>query len=174
MLHTLKALTAYATSFVKKDWSFSDYPIRIREQKDVDDPDYRYCAQIIKWWTVTGIGKTREDAIADLEKNFQSVRRNRTEMPRPGTHAPVEFASSDKIDSVPSDLIDDFLKHILGYDNEDQQLVFISDESSLWDFSDGLVLNSEFALIRDRYGVDVSDCKDAKLHKILTRIQNKS
>lgn len=174
MLHTLKALTAYAASFAKKDWSFSYYPIRVRQQKDVDHQNYRYCAQIINWWTATGPGKTREDAMADLAKNFQAVRKHRTEMPRPGTHAPVEFGSSNEIDSVPADLFEDFLTHILGYDDEDQQLVFVSDESSLWDFSDGLDLSSEFALIKDRYGVDVSDCEGAKLHEILTRIQNKS
>jgi hypothetical protein len=57
------------------------------------------------------------------------------------------------------------LKKILGCEG-----VWISDESSLWDFATERTLESYFVRIQETYGVDVPDVKGALLWKILKRI----
>src|ERR1700761_1703092 len=92
----------WCLSFRKRDWELSDYPIGNTEQ----DPDpvfsaprfsqHRYRAYIINW-AVTGSGDTREQARANLERNFETIKQNRRqegkEPIRPGTNGPLEFAS---------------------------------------------------------------------------------
>ncbi|MGY5853233.1 MAG: hypothetical protein RTU92_06670 [Candidatus Thorarchaeota archaeon] len=63
----------------------------------------------------------------------------------------------------------DFIEAIVGFSYSN---VFISDRSSIWDFSN--LWNEDeseiFGRIRERYGVDVSDIEDGNLVKIFERI----
>lgn len=51
---------------------------------------------------------------------------------------------------------------------------FVSDESSLWDFTTDDTLESYYAKIRQVYGVDVSDIEGALLWRILKRIAERA
>jgi hypothetical protein len=85
-------------------------------------------------------------------------------MPRPGTHVPLTFASQERI-SANSALAREFLQSVLGVEG-----AWISDESSLWDFTMEDSLDDCFAKIRSLYGVDVSDVPGGNLAGILERI----
>ena len=173
MLVKLKAVVAYISSFTKREWNFEDYPVRIRKQKGMENSNHAYSAQIICWWIVGGLGPNKKAALADLKTNFDSIRSNRKQMPRPGTSVPIEFASTNKTEEIPQSLMSDFLEHILGFSLQDQKLVFISDESSLWDFTSESDLHSYFNKISERYGIDASQCSGAKVCEILKLINEK-
>jgi hypothetical protein len=85
-------------------------------------------------------------------------------MPRPGTRVPLEFASRERI-AANSGLADEFLRSVLEHDE-----AWISDESSLWDFTLGDSLDDYYAKISALYSVDVSDIPDGNLASILERI----
>lgn len=162
-------------SFRKLDWELNDYPIGTTEQ---DDPDpaysaprfsqHRYRAYIINW-AVVGSGDTPEQARANLEQNFETVRQNRRQEGkapiRPGANGPLEFASQEKV-STNTALSDDFIQRILGL-----EWAWISDESSLWDFHTEQTNDLLYAKIREVYGVDVSDIESARLWAIFERIE---
>ncbi len=67
------------------------------------------------------------------------------------------------------DVAKDFIEEIVGFD---YARVFISDRSSIWDFSDlrDEGEDSVFRRIKERYGVDVSDIEDGILVRIFERI----
>jgi hypothetical protein len=173
MLDKLKAFSAYVLSFAKSEWSFEDYPVRIRKQNGVENSNFTYSAQIICWWTISGLGSSRETALLNLKNNFVSIQSSRKQMPRPGTNVPIEFAPTLQIQEIPKFLMSDFLEHILGFDSEDQKYVFISDESSLWDFTSDNDLNSCYNKILERYGIDVRKCDGAKIFEVLRTINEK-
>lgn len=164
----------YLLSFLKSDWNLSDYPIRIKNQ--AVDPNhvgtrlkqYRYSAQIVNWWVVSGDGNTKDEALQDLQKHFSSIKgervKNGKKLPRPGSHVEIEFASRDRIDAHP-ELTEDFVHRVLNLD-----WAWISDESSLWDFHCSEDNQTLIAKINEVYGVDVSDIESAKLWQILDRI----
>jgi hypothetical protein len=62
-------------------------------------------------------------------------------------------------------LADDFIRRVLNKD-----AVWISDESSLWDFHRQDTNAALVAKIREVYGVDVSDIESGNLADILDRI----
>ncbi|HTB85794.1 MAG TPA: hypothetical protein VK742_19275 [Candidatus Sulfotelmatobacter sp.] len=173
MLDKPKAILAYTLSFTKHEWNFEDYPVRIRKQKGVENSNHVYSAQIIHWWVVGGLGPNKKAALEELKRNFVSVCSNRKEMPRPGTSVPIEFASTRKTNEIPQYLISDFLEHILGFSKQDQKLVFISDESSLWDFTSERDLHFYYKKISERYEINVSQCEGAKVCEILKLINEK-
>jgi hypothetical protein len=154
-------------SFTKRSWSLEDYPIRFRQQElsDNDRGPRRVWVAHIHKWAMTGFGDTREQALADLRTTFASYREAHDSLPRPGTHVPLEFAATVKIDQY-RDIARDFLDRIfhLNYDE-----CFISDESSLGDFhaGDSDELHRKIAII---YGVDVSDVERGLLVGIFERI----
>ena len=76
----------------------------------------------------------------------------------------IEFASNRQIRKY-SDLHAEFALKIF-----DLESWFISDESSLWDFTTEDTLEPSYAKIREVYGVDVEDIDGALLWKILERI----
>ena len=170
----IRAWWKYLLSLFKTDWSLSDYPIRVRKQ-DID-PDYigtrlkqyRYSAQIVNWWVVSGNGDTEQEARQDLQKHFSSTREERAKsgkkLPRPGTHVEIDFASRERVDAHP-ELTEDFVRRVLNLD-----WAWISDESSLWDFHSEDNNQALIVKINEIYGVDVSDIESAKLWQILDRI----
>jgi hypothetical protein len=161
-------------SLFKKDWEVSDYPISVREHEI--DPSYvgtrlnqhRYTAQIVNWWVITGEGDTKAEALQELRKRFATTKVERTkdgkQLPRPGAHVPIEFASSKGVDAH-AELVEEFIRRVLNLD-----WAWISDESSLWDFHSSDDNQELIAKINEVYGVDVSDIESAKLGQILDRI----
>jgi hypothetical protein len=160
-------------SLRKHDWKLNDYPVSIRAQ--AFNPEYsgarfkqhRYIAYIVNW-TLAGFGDTRQEARCELETNFEMARVERKRqgkpLPRPGTRAPIEFASQERVSTHP-ELADDFIGRVLELD-----WAWISDDSSLWDFHTRETNELLCAKIKEVYGVDVSDLESAKLSEILDRI----
>ena len=85
--------------------------------------------------------------------------------PRPGVMPPIEFASMEYITKF-CDIGDDFVARVLGL-----EWALLTDESSLWDFHSEENNDALVAKIKEVYGVDVSDLKDAELYKIFDRIE---
>jgi hypothetical protein len=170
-----KALATWkwCLSWRTSEWSFSDYPIRVRKQEP--DPTFSaprfshhlYLAYVING-AMAGSGNTPVEAMADLRQNFESARKKRKEEGRPairpGLNWPVEFASQEKV-STDERLREEFTEKVLGLD-----WAWISDESSLWDFHTEPTNELLLAKIREVYGVDVSDVESARLWEIFERI----
>ncbi len=85
-------------------------------------------------------------------------------MPRPGTHVPVKFADSGRVNAHP-ELAADFIHRVLKLD-----WAWISDQSSLWDFHSEDSNDALITKIKEIYGVDVSDIESARLCDIFERI----
>ena len=122
--------------------------------------------QVINWWQMAGHGDTRDQALANLRVSFETFRSRHDVLPRPGSGAPLEFASSHLVERYET-LARDFLQRLLGLNHDD---CFISDQSSLWDFNGGDSNDTLYRKISDLYGVDVSDVDSARLGKILEKI----
>jgi hypothetical protein len=108
------------------------------------------------------------NALRSLSALFKDLKlgkmRQGERLPKQGANAPVEFASSQRVDANPG-LREDFVRRVLQMD-----WAFISDESSLWDFH-GELSNAELQeRINDVYGVDVSDIESGNVADILKRI----
>jgi hypothetical protein len=177
MSNHMLAARKWLLSFRKQEWALSDYPIRITAQES--DPTlsaprfirHLYRAYTVNW-AVTGLGDTPEQAMTNLEQNFENIRQNREQEGksaiRPGVSGPIEFASQEKI-SANEALSEDFIHRVFGL-----EWACISDESSLWDFHADESNDVLLARIKDVYGVDVSDIESAKLTDIFERIAERS
>lgn len=173
----IRAAWKWSLSRLKRDWSFSDYPIQVRKQEI--DPSYvgtrlkqhLYTASIVNWWAITGNGNTEQEAVQELQKSFETVKAERAkghkQLPRPGTHVPIEFASRQRVSAYPQ-LQEDFVRRVLDLD-----WAWLSDESSLWDFHGSDDNRALVEKIDEIYGVDVSDIESAKLWEILERIASR-
>jgi len=83
--YTIRSYYKYLLSFSKNDWELEDYPIRYKEQ-DIEDPsEPLWTAQIIKWWNITGVGESKNEAFENLRSNLNAVKKFRSDLPRPGT-----------------------------------------------------------------------------------------
>ena len=112
-------------SIRKKDWELIDYPVVIREHEfdahfsSARFKQHRYVAYIVNW-AVTGGGETPEDALRNLQINFQTIRdRRRLEgkpMIRPEVNGPLEFATQELISANP-ELNEDFIRRVLNLGN---------------------------------------------------------
>ena len=170
----IRAEWKWFLSLFKTDWEVTDYPIAIRENEI--DPchvgsrlkQHRYSAQIVNWWVVNGVGDTKAEALQELGKMFVNMKteraKDRKQLPRPGAHVPIEFASRERVDAHGA-LAEDFICRVLNLD-----WAWISDDSSLWDFHGSDDNQELIAKINEVYGVDVSDIESAKLWQILDRI----
>ncbi len=161
----------FLLSFLKRNWSLEDYPVIVRKQRDSGQQPHKdgrltlpsYYARIVNW-TLAGTGDTATDALKDLSKTFNLAREHRASMPRPGAHVPLEFASQERIAAY-SSLADEFLQSVFGVKG-----AWISDESSLWNFTSEDSLDRCHARIRSLYAVDVSDIQSGNLADIFERI----
>jgi hypothetical protein len=171
-MYTLREKTFMASkwvaSFFRRDWSLSDYPIRVRPNGEGAAPEIAWMAQILNWPGPIGIGATKEEAVSKLGESLESIRNHRQSMPRPGVHVPIEWAPTTRVASDVA-LHDDFIIRILGF--QPGSLIFISDQSSLSDFGDEAYVAELKGRISEIYGVDVSDL--ALLCDIIERIQKR-
>ena len=164
----------WTLSFRKRDWQLDDYPIRIAKLEPdsafrsprFKEHDYR--ASIINW-AVMGSGNSPSEALHSLQTTFdglkQTGRQEGKPLPRPGSHAKIEFASEEKVLTYGS-LSADFTSRVL-----ELEWAWISDESSLWDFHTEQTNDALYEKIREVYDVDVSDIESAKLWVIFERIE---
>jgi len=161
---------AWAASFLKPDWTIHSYPLRARhfDHSGYAGPErlrpVEWSVRVLRWTGMQGHGATKEAATLNLQENFARFKLKGEPLPRPGTFKPIEFASGEKLQAY-SEIEDEFVRHIL-----DVEWAFLSDESSLWDFSMDETLAELYERIRKRYGVDVSDIEGANLVAILDRI----
>jgi hypothetical protein len=160
-------------SMFKHEWTIDDYPIRVRFQKPIDrttpsrEKLIPWIADVVYWPAMSGHGNTRQEALEDVRKSFDRFLATKQRLPRPGTKVLIEFAASHRVDQH-SKLAKDFAKRVFELD-----WVFISNESSLWDFHGDLTNETLIRKIRSVYGVDVSDITSGSIADILDRIQNR-
>jgi hypothetical protein len=161
---------AWATSFLKQKWTIESYPLRSHhyDNRGYTGPvrfrPVEWSVQVLRWTGMQGHGESREAAMANLREKFASYKLKAEPLPRPGSYKPIEFASSEELAAYP-EIEDDFVRHIL-----DVEWAFLSDESSLWDFSIDDTLAELYERIEKRYGVDVSGIEGANLVAIFDRI----
>jgi hypothetical protein len=170
----LRMKSKYCLSFLTKNWTLREYPIRVRRQADAPaDPDsrfktYPWSAQIDGWGVISGTGNTRDEALSQLAVNFEEQKARRASegklLPRPGTQVPIQFASSERI-AAHGPLVDDFIHRVL-----ELPWAFISDGTELWHFHAKDSNDEYVSRIREIYGVDCSDLADASIADILDRI----
>jgi hypothetical protein len=167
------AIWKWCLSFRKTDWSLGDYPVIIRKQQpDTTDRPSRlktvpYLASILNW-NLIGNGDTKLEALADLKTKFakqKAERRAKHEpLPRPGTHVPIQFAASDRVEAHRA-LADDFIHRVL-----ELEWAWISDDSSLWDFHTEETNDALVTKVKEVYGCDISDISSGRLCEIFERI----
>jgi hypothetical protein len=90
------------------------------------------------------------------------------ELPRPGTKVSLEFASVQEIDQYETEAVD-FFRRILAMDYYE---IFISDQSSLYDFcwtDDGI--HEKLKLIEDTYNISIGNIEGYKIVHILKGIK---
>jgi hypothetical protein len=170
-----RAFHKYLLSFTKSDWGLEDYPVTFVQQESnvsilgLGEP-LPWSAQIINWWLMVGMGDTKEAALRNLTRNFNDYKRQHASLPRPGTPVLLQFASFYEI-SLYDSLACDFFQKILERNYDD---VFISDESSLWDFLFPEDYADVIELIKQTYQVDVSDIRTGSFVEIFRRIYQSS
>ena len=165
----LKALLKYVLSLGRRSWGIDDYPLRFKHQPDATAAGVPipWNVQVINWWQMSGSGNTRVEAYEDLKRSLARYWSSHGFLPRPGSHVPIEFASTAGVEKFEA-IARDFLPRVLDLDFDS---CIITDESSLNDFG---VLDSDAgrtARIKELYGIEVSDIADGNLVSIFRRIR---
>ena len=159
-IHVLSA-HKWMTSFFKKDWQVQDYPLYYREQNTSIPEIPRWEVHIIKWWQMSGLGNTKDEAIADLEKSLTQYKIDQP-LPRPGSHQETLFASSEKIEEY-WPIANLIVSEILGHNTEE---MVITDQTSLHHLTDKAEYKVCLQDIKDAFGVDVSHIESGNLVEV--------
>ncbi len=156
-------------SYTKRNWNIDDYPLRFRHQ---EMPSQQYAlgeakewfVQVINWWTLAGIGNTKEEARQDLINNYRNYLKEYT-APRPGVRVPVHYADTSRIDALEEIAVGFFEKilHINYYN------CFISDQSSIFDFGKDEV--ETLRQINTIYKLGLPELGDGNIVRILELIR---
>ena len=159
-MEQLRAATKWLLSFRKSTWEFEDYPIRYRVQ---DDGQHR--VQFINWWTMVGLGISKEDAEHDLRERLARFYRENNPIHRPGSKAPLQFADSSRIDAH-----GDFAYELVN-DLFNRDVMFISDGTPLDIYADD---ENQYAMViqivNDRYGLGLAPDEDISVDELVERI----
>ena len=164
---TLLCFFKYVLSYRKNNWTIKDYPIRYAK-RNVSSPEEKtreWSGQVIKWSAMFGSGRSKNEALKDLENSFERYRSANGTLPRPGTEVPIQFASSDQIEKL-EDVAVEFFPEILGYDFHG---IFVSDESSVFDFD--VDEQETIAAINARYELHLTTLGDGNIVRILSLIK---
>lgn len=161
----------FVRSFFRHPWTLDDYPVDVRRQDPPDDAPtdrrertwHEYLARI-DGMVLVGLGDTPEAARAELAERFENYRSAHEALPRPGTIAPIQFASTARLDAH-GPLRDEFVERIL---HMVPAQVFVSDESGLSQFPDGAAEYSRRIMLL--YGIDVDELADDRFPTILDAI----
>jgi hypothetical protein len=160
----------YIRSYFARNWSVKDYPLRIYEQ-EAEAGQPRFVAQIINWFTAIGLGYTPEEALDNLQAFLNSYRAQYGKLPRPGTKAPLRFATNERIREN-GDLLELFICKVL--DIEDGTPILITDESSLSDFCELVKDETMESRLQAVFGVDVSHMMGGKVIDVFEYIRQES
>jgi hypothetical protein len=173
---TLKTQWKRLLSYRKRDWDLADYPVVIRTQELRPGLPSRFTQHpfraLVLGWLIDAPGDSKEEALANLKGEFARRRQMRVDegkrVPRPGTRVPIVFGPQARADRHAA-LADDFTRRVLhpvlGIED-----VWITDDSSLWNFHFDETSDELVAKIREVYGVDVSDVESQTLVDIFDRI----
>lgn len=171
-MEQLNAFWKKLRSYTKTKWDIDDYPLRYRKQTDTTG-QYPigelkpWVVQVINWWTMTGLGDTKQQAYEHLKSNFKSYKEHNP-APRPGTPVPLSFAATTQVDDL-EDVAPDFFEKILDVNYYE---CFISDESSLTDF--GRDDDETLQRINTIYNLGLHDLGDGNIVRLLTLIKVKT
>ena len=171
MTEHLKSFWKKLLSYSKTNWDINDYPLRYKKQTDTTE-QYNigelkpWVVQVINWWTMTGLGDTKQEAYEHLKSNFKSYLEYNS-APRPGTRVPLSFADTSEVDGL-DDVAPDFFEKILELNYYE---CFISDESSLADF--GSDDDETLQKINTIYGLALTDFGDGNIVRLLKLIKDK-
>lgn len=166
-------LWMWCFSFTKNNWELRDYPVCTRRQKlDLNLPSrltqHPHLARVLGWHIDAG-GASREEALHALSEKFDKRKsawlKKGKPLPRPGVRVPIEFVSQERVNAH-AELAQDFIHRVLELEG-----VWISDESSLWDFHFEETNDALLAKIKEVYRIDVSDIQSARLCEIFERIE---
>lgn len=168
-----------ALSYRKREWDFSDYPVTIRAQAPSPALPPRFTQHLyrafIVGWLVDAGGDSKQEALSNLEREFyrrkQILLDSGEPCPRPGKRVPLKLASQVRVDKH-ADLAEDFKKRVL-FQVLGVEDVWISDDSSLWNFHFDETNDALCAKVKEVYGVDVSDIESEMLPVIFDRIAAK-
>lgn len=166
----------YLASFRKRTWELSDYPVEIRPNRTT--PGWppagshlrapRFQARVAGWLTMSGLGDSPEDAVADLRARFDRRRAADKTLPRPGAeHPDIEFAPADRMAAL-EDVAPKFFREVLEMDYGE---CVVTDESSLWDFHAEADYDRLLRKIEEVYGADARDIESGSLADILERLR---
>lgn len=171
MINQLKAFWKKLLSYTKTKWEINDYPLRYKKQNAIGQHQVGevkpWVVQIINWWTLTGIGDTKQEAYENLKINFKNYLEYNS-APRPGTNVSLVFADTSQIDALES-VAPDFFEKILDLNYYE---CFISDESSLTDF--GMNDDETLKKINTIYSISLTSLGDGNLVSLLTLIKDKT
>ncbi|HLF46531.1 MAG TPA: hypothetical protein VI548_08905 [Chitinophagaceae bacterium] len=175
-MDTIKAIIKRLKSYSKTDWDFEDYPTKTWKNPSAGEEKVAYGAGIINWLMMVGHRETPEKAMMALRESFKLYKDNNNDLPRPGTKAPLKFASTDNIDRYERTATD-FFERVLKMNYYEG---FYSDGSGLTHFepynNDKKAKEMKEEIIRQTlllYNVDISDIYDKPLWTIFERIENK-
>ena len=130
---------------------------------------FPYESRIINWYWMNGSGYTKEEAYKNLKEKFQKYKLEGNELPRPGSKVPIKFASTERIYNFDTEAAQ-FFKAVFAMDYYN---IFISDESSMYDFCWDDILIEKQKIIQRLYGIDINDFEGLKIVDILERIKGK-
>jgi hypothetical protein len=159
----------YLRSFFRRPWTLEDYPVVVRRQDlpraDAGMPaivrDLPPYVAMVDGMMIAGVGDTPDAARAQLAQRFEDYRASHDRLPRPGTQAPITFASTARLEAHGT-LRDEFIERVLHMEPDQ---VFVSDASSLSEFPED---NEEYGRrIMLLYGVDIDGLADDKFPTIL-------
>src|ERR1700737_3150941 len=160
----------YLRSFFRRPWTLDDYPVIVRRQDPPDDAQttpgvrdvsFQPYVAMVDGMVIAGLGDTPRAARAQLAERFENYRAAHDTLPRPGTQAPITFASSARLEAHGT-LRDEFIERIL---HMEPTQVFVSDGSALSDFpEDAEEYGRRIMLL---YGVDIDGLADDKFATLL-------
>src|SRR5258708_5985608 len=99
-----RARLAQIASFFKRRWEFEDYPIDYVDQGEVDPnlptrlQHHRWRVDLINWYAVSGLGNSKEAALADARQKFAVWNSSGEKMWRPGTGPGIVFPENQTIE----------------------------------------------------------------------------
>ena len=161
-MDNFQAALKWIKSFFRSEWTLEDYPLKYEKWSDDPDDSQRWSVRVIKWWALAGVGASRAMAFEDLRESFAAAREEFEVLPRPGTDVLIEFAPDDELRrywGVTSRIVSE----VLGLDPDG---IFISDETSLWDFANAEGVVKYQAQILELFGENISHIEDGNLAEI--------
>lgn len=150
---------------MKQKYRLEDYSFRFRQQKNGNDSNQRvWVVQIINWWSMVGIGKTKEDAYSMLERQFNAFKKDYA-LPEPSQGFTIENSETKNIEGLKK-TAKQFLKRVMNINIAD---CFISDETNITDFDVDKV--EVLKKINKIYKVNFKSLGNGNLVNILKRVK---